>query len=89
MQLVFTLCAHAPQGVKQSVLSVVYLKVTISAGTNVLQIGPKTQNFVPANISYMDYRTSEYYVDHVPSPQIAQFSTCKTCFNQKRGKMYL
>jgi hypothetical protein len=35
---------------------------------NFLRIGPKMQNFVPANISYLHYRTLEF-VDPVPFPR--------------------
>jgi hypothetical protein len=47
---------------------------------------PKTQNFIPFNISYVHYRTLEY-VDRVTlyhfHIQITKVSTCKTCFKPK------
>ena len=60
--------------------------MTIFAGINVGWIGPKTQNFVPANISYTHiehWNVSTLYHYHV---QIAKFSTRKTSFKPKSQK---
>ena len=52
----------------KSFYHIYHLRVTIFCGYQCLiflRIGPKMQNFVPTNISYMHYRALEF-VDPVP-----------------------